>query len=185
MRGQRRSAPVAGHQYPGGRCMVLVTGSNSLLGTRLVQKLTDAGEKVRCLDLEKPASLARRGRVRRRRHPRRHGPRESVQGRGCRLPPHGREKPQAFRQALHATDQREWHPVAPEGGERRGREADDLRLDLRGVRDRQEPARGRKRHQGAQAHNPLRKGQVCRGEDLQGIHQRQQDGDHDIQTGPR
>jgi len=37
--------------------MVLVTGSNSLLGTRLVAKLAGAGEKVRCLDMEKPENL--------------------------------------------------------------------------------------------------------------------------------
>lgn len=37
--------------------MILVTGSNSLLGTRLVKKLVGAGEKVRCLDQEKPADL--------------------------------------------------------------------------------------------------------------------------------
>jgi dihydroflavonol-4-reductase len=34
--------------------MILVTGCNSLLGGRLVKKLVDGGEKVRCLDLEKP-----------------------------------------------------------------------------------------------------------------------------------
>ncbi|MBP7738334.1 MAG: NAD(P)-dependent oxidoreductase [Spirochaetes bacterium] len=37
--------------------MVLVTGSNSLLGTKLVKKLLESGEQVRCLDLEKPRDL--------------------------------------------------------------------------------------------------------------------------------
>jgi UDP-glucose 4-epimerase len=41
--------------------MILVTGCNGLLGARLVKKLTDSGEKVRCLDFEKspetPASV--------------------------------------------------------------------------------------------------------------------------------
>ncbi len=37
--------------------MVLVTGSDSLLGTNLVKKLLESGEQVRCLDLEKPRDL--------------------------------------------------------------------------------------------------------------------------------
>lgn len=37
--------------------MVLVTGSNSLLGRTLVKRLLDSGERVRCLDLEKPKNL--------------------------------------------------------------------------------------------------------------------------------
>jgi nucleoside-diphosphate-sugar epimerase len=37
--------------------MILVTGCNSLLGTRLVRRLAESGEKVRCIDLEKPAGL--------------------------------------------------------------------------------------------------------------------------------
>lgn len=37
--------------------MILVTGSSSLLGVRLVKKLVDEGEKVRCLDLEKSRDI--------------------------------------------------------------------------------------------------------------------------------
>jgi nucleoside-diphosphate-sugar epimerase len=37
--------------------MVLVTGSNSLLGKSLVRLLAERGEKIRCLDLEKPKIL--------------------------------------------------------------------------------------------------------------------------------
>ncbi|MBN1495666.1 MAG: NAD(P)-dependent oxidoreductase [Spirochaetes bacterium] len=37
--------------------MILVTGCNSLLGTRLIKKLAESGEKLRCVDLEKPAEL--------------------------------------------------------------------------------------------------------------------------------
>ncbi len=37
--------------------MILVTGSNSLLGTKLVKKLLESGEQVRCLDLEKPRDV--------------------------------------------------------------------------------------------------------------------------------
>jgi nucleoside-diphosphate-sugar epimerase len=37
--------------------MILVTGSSSLLGVRLVKKLVAGGEKVRCLDLEKPRDI--------------------------------------------------------------------------------------------------------------------------------
>jgi UDP-glucose 4-epimerase len=36
--------------------MILVTGSNSLLGKSLVRLLAERGEKIRCLDLEKPAA---------------------------------------------------------------------------------------------------------------------------------
>jgi nucleoside-diphosphate-sugar epimerase len=42
---------------PGGTDMILVTGSSSLLGVRLVKKLVAGGEKVRCLDLEKPRDI--------------------------------------------------------------------------------------------------------------------------------
>src|SRR3990172_5439108 len=37
--------------------MILVTGSNSLVGGKLVKILTDSGEKVRCLDFEKPKNI--------------------------------------------------------------------------------------------------------------------------------
>src|SRR5208337_2886445 len=37
--------------------MVLVTGSSSLLGRSLMKKLLNSGEKVRCLDLDKPKDL--------------------------------------------------------------------------------------------------------------------------------
>ncbi len=49
-----RDRPIS---LPGGTDMILVTGCNSLLGRRLVKRLIDAGEKVRCLDLEKPRDL--------------------------------------------------------------------------------------------------------------------------------
>lgn len=37
--------------------MILVTGCNSLLGTRLMRKLAESGEGLRCVDLEKPAEM--------------------------------------------------------------------------------------------------------------------------------
>ncbi len=37
--------------------MVLITGSSSLLGRTLMKKLINSGEKVRCLDFEKPKDL--------------------------------------------------------------------------------------------------------------------------------
>ncbi len=37
--------------------MILITGCNSLLGGRLMKRLLDAGEKVRCVDPEKPQGL--------------------------------------------------------------------------------------------------------------------------------
>lgn len=39
--------------------MILVTGSNSFLGKKLVQKLTDEGNTVRCLDIDRPKNLQR------------------------------------------------------------------------------------------------------------------------------
>lgn len=37
--------------------MILVTGCNSLLGARLMKKLAESGETLRCVDLEKPAEM--------------------------------------------------------------------------------------------------------------------------------